>query len=64
MTSSEKGGRIDLYLPTMFLNLLTGTVFISLTVLIHTFGLTAVTHAMRYLTREFVCTDAAAVSSP
>lgn len=33
----------------MILNLLTGTVFISLTVLIHSFGLTAVTHAMRYL---------------
>ncbi|MER8492297.1 hypothetical protein NKJ59_23815 [Mesorhizobium australicum] len=41
--------RIDLYLPTVILNLLTGTVFISLTVLIHTFGLIDVTHAMKYL---------------
>jgi hypothetical protein len=37
----------------MILNLLIGTVVISLTVLIHTFGLIAVTHAMGYLVVRF-----------
>ena len=37
----------------MALNLFVGTVVISLTVLIHTFGLIAVTYAMRYLVARF-----------
>lgn len=37
----------------MILNLLIGTVVISLTVLVHTFGLIAVTHAMGYLVARF-----------
>ncbi|WP_245483320.1 potassium channel family protein [Mesorhizobium sp. M7A.F.Ca.US.002.01.1.1] len=45
--------RCDFYLPRMVLNLLIGTVVISLTVLVHTFGLIAVTHAMGYLVARF-----------
>jgi len=37
----------------MILNLLIGTVVISLTVLVHTFGLIAVTHAVGYLVTGF-----------
>ncbi|MER8944480.1 hypothetical protein [Mesorhizobium sp. M0959] len=37
----------------MVLNLLIGTIVISLTVLVHTFGLIAVTHAMGYLISRF-----------
>ncbi|UDL90634.1 two pore domain potassium channel family protein [Mesorhizobium sp. PAMC28654] len=37
----------------MILNLLIGTIVISLTVLVHTFGLIAVTHAMGYLVAQF-----------
>ena len=37
----------------MILNLLIGTVVISLTVLVHTFGLIAVTHAMGYMVARF-----------
>jgi hypothetical protein len=37
----------------MILNLLIGTVVISLTVLVHTFGLIAVTHAVGYLVTRF-----------
>lgn len=43
----------DFYLPRMVLNLLIGTVVISLTVLVHTFGLIAVTHAMGHLVARF-----------
>ena len=44
---------LDGYIPRMILNLLIGTVVISLTVLIHTFGLIAVTHAMGHLVSRF-----------
>lgn len=37
----------------MLANLALGTLIISLTVLIHTFGLIAVTHAMNWLTNKF-----------
>ncbi|MBZ9725864.1 potassium channel family protein [Mesorhizobium sp. CO1-1-11] len=37
----------------MLLNLAIGTLVISLTVVIHTFGLIAVTHAMRHLVAKF-----------
>ncbi len=43
----------DRYDMQMILNLLIGTVVIGLTVLVHTFGLIAITHAMRYLVARF-----------
>ncbi|TWI21723.1 ion channel [Mesorhizobium tianshanense] len=43
----------DCYFLCMVLNLLIGTVVISLTVLIHTFGLIAVTHIMGHLVARF-----------
>jgi hypothetical protein len=53
LTLRKEWHRCDFYLPCMVLNLLVGTVVISLTVLVHTFGLIAVTHAMRYLVARF-----------
>ena len=46
-------GPLSRYGPRMILNLLIGTIVISLTVLVHTFGLIAVTHAMGYLVARF-----------
>lgn len=37
-------------MPNLLLNLFVGTLMISLTVIIHTFGLMAVTHAMNWIT--------------
>ncbi|WP_375162743.1 potassium channel family protein [Mesorhizobium sp. Mes31] len=53
LISRKEGLSCNFYLPRMVLNLLIGTVIISLTVLVHTFGLIAITHAMGYLVARF-----------
>lgn len=54
LRSAAGGGRTRLALPEpMFADLATGTVIIGLTVLIHTFGLMAITRAMAKLVVHF-----------
>jgi hypothetical protein len=48
----------------MLVNLTIGTIGISLTVLIHTFGLIAITHIMSWLVLTSECMVAEAASSP
>lgn len=54
LTSHKAPDPCVIYIPRMILNLLIGTVVISLTVLTRTFGLIAVTHVMGYLVVPFL----------